>query len=66
MTEELGLNREKRRGIFDSFGDDNSLLFFFLILVVLFTSCGLFDESDDSLLFFFLLLVIFFNGDFCF
>jgi hypothetical protein len=40
----------------------DSLLFFFLLLVILFCNCGLF-EDDSSLLFFFLLLVILFcNG----
>ena len=67
MAEDLTLNRDNRRdGIFGGFGDvDDSLLFFFLILVFLFTSCdNMFGGVDDSLLFFFLLLVILFCGDF--
>jgi hypothetical protein len=44
-------------------GDDecggSGLLFFFLILVILFSNCELFDDGC-SLLFFFLLLVIIF------
>lgn len=72
MVEDLGANRERereRRGIFGSFDEiDDSLLFFFLILVILFTNCDFFDRgdcgADDSLLFFFLLLVIIFGGNF--
>ena len=71
MSEDLSLNREcrRRRGIFSGFDDlDDSLLFFFLILVLLFTNCGSFGgigdcDNDSSLLFFFLLLVIIFSGD---
>lgn len=68
MVEELGVKRDERKGIFDSFGDDSSLLFFFLILVILFCSCDMFHGGEDtSLLFFFLLLVILFCGEgFCF
>jgi hypothetical protein len=40
--------------------EGDSLLFFFLLLVVLFCNCGLFEEDGDSMLFFFLLLVIIF------
>jgi hypothetical protein len=43
---------------------DTSLLFFFLLLVILFSNCGAFDEDPDSLLFFFLLLVFIFTS-FC-
>ncbi len=66
MAEDLTLNRDCRRdGIFGGFNDiDDSLLFFFLILVFLFTSCDMIGGIDDSLLFFFLLLVILFCGDF--
>ncbi len=39
--------------------DGTSLLFFFLLLVILFCNCGLFEDTD-SMLFFFLLLVILF------
>lgn len=42
---------------------DNSLLFFFLILVIIFCNCGFFD-SESELLFFFLILVILFGGCF--
>ena len=38
-----------------------SLLFFFLLLVIIFNSSGTFSESNESLLFFFLILVILFN-----
>ncbi|WP_312668331.1 hypothetical protein [Tissierella praeacuta] len=64
MTEELGV-RAERRGIFDRLGcNDDSLLFFFLILVIIFCNSGCFnDRNDDSLLFFFLLLVILFCGE---
>jgi hypothetical protein len=37
-----------------------SLLFFFLLLVIMFCDCEMFDDCGDSLLFFFLLLVIVF------
>lgn len=36
----------------------DSLLFFFLLVVVIFCNCGLFAECGDSLLFFFLLLAV--------
>jgi hypothetical protein len=42
------------------FAEGDSLLFFFLLLIVLFCNCGMFDEDGDSLLFFFLLLVVLF------
>lgn len=38
-----------------------SLLFFFLLLVIIFNGSGTFSESNESLLFFFLILVILFN-----
>ncbi len=44
-------------------GANTSLLFFFLLLVIIFTNCGLFEDGD-SLLFFFLLLVFIFS-EFC-
>jgi len=44
------------------FGQETSLLFFFLILVIIFCQCGLFCDSGDSLLFFFLLLAVLFGG----
>lgn len=66
MVEELGVNREKdKKGIFGGCEDiDDSLLFFFLILVILFTSGDFCGDIDDSLLFFFLLLVLIFGGCF--
>lgn len=64
MVEEMNINR---RGCYDGCDNDSSLLFFFLILVVLFQDCDMFgDCQDDSLLFFFLLLVIIFGGNFGF
>lgn len=69
MSDNLGVNRG-RGGLVGGFnGIDSSLLFFFLILVIIFNNCG--DSKggrgiggvDDSLLFFFLLLVIIFCGD---
>jgi len=53
MMEALG-------GIFRGIGDQ-SLLFFFLLLVIIFCNCGLFEDGDE-LLFFFLLLVLLFGG----
>jgi len=43
-------------------GNKNSLLFFFLLLVIIFCNCGIFKGSRDNLLFFFLLLVVLFCG----
>ncbi|HOV70065.1 MAG TPA: hypothetical protein PLZ84_07045, partial [Clostridia bacterium] len=40
--------------------DGCSLLFFFLLLVILFCNCDMFDDCGDSLLLFFLLLVVLF------
>ena len=64
MSEDLVLNYDcKKKGIFGGCGEDidDSLLFFFLILVLLFTNCNMFDGCmDDSLLFFFLILVLIF------
>ncbi|WIV11481.1 hypothetical protein [Proteiniborus sp. MB09-C3] len=40
---------------------NEGLLFFFLILVLIFCNCPLFDGLDESLLFFFLILIIIFN-----
>lgn len=39
--------------------DGDSLLFFFLLLIVIFCNCDFFEDMD-SLLFFFLLLVLIF------
>lgn len=49
-------------GIFNDM-DGDTLLFFFLLLVILFCQCEIFEDMD-SLLFFFLLLVVIFCG-FC-
>lgn len=38
-----------------------SLLFFFLLLVIIFNGSGTFSESNETLLFFFLILVIIFT-----
>lgn len=38
-----------------------SLLFFFLILVIIFCNCPLFEGMEESLLFFFLILIVIFN-----
>ena len=46
-------------------GVDDSLLFFFLLLVLIFCNCGLFREDKSELLFFFLLLVVLFTGAGC-
>jgi len=43
------------------YDNNESLLFFFLLLVLIFCNCPLFDGMDDSLLFFFLILIIIFN-----
>jgi hypothetical protein len=48
-------------GLFHGMEGD-SLLFFFLLLVIIFCNCELFEESE-SLLFFFLLLVILFCSE---
>lgn len=48
-------------GIGDFVGNNYSLLFFFLLLVIIFNGTGTFSESNESLLFFFLILVIIFN-----
>ncbi|RBP69052.1 hypothetical protein DES36_102196 [Alkalibaculum bacchi] len=47
------------------FGDNcdcSTLLMFFLLLIVLFDSCGICGDNDETLLFFFLLLVIIFTN----
>ncbi len=66
MSDDMILNNQAgRRGLFGGCNDiDDSLLFFFLILVVIFANCDWgSDGIDDSLLFFFLLLVLIFTGD---
>lgn len=45
-------------------GENTSLLFFFLLLVILFSNCEIFEGNGDTLLFFFLLLVFIFT-EFC-
>jgi len=47
------------------FNGDDSLLFFFLLLVLIFCNCGLFRNDSSELLFFFLLLVVLFTGNSC-
>ncbi len=67
MADDMILNNDNRRnGIFGGFnGIDDSLLFFFLILVLIFANCDWSNGGiDDSLLFFFLLLVLIFTGEF--
>ncbi|SDJ96164.1 hypothetical protein [Natronincola ferrireducens] len=44
------------------FKGDTSILFFFLLLVIIFCNCRLFRDSGDSLLFFLLILVVLFTG----
>ncbi|KAB3529295.1 hypothetical protein F8154_14865 [Alkaliphilus pronyensis] len=48
------------------FGSLNSLLFFFLLLVIIFCNCCNIFTSGDTLLFFFLLLVVLFGGPYLF
>ena len=45
-------------GLIGGFGTDTSLLFFFLLLVIIFSNCETYNEDGDSLLFFFLLLIV--------
>jgi len=47
--------------LFGGEGTDTSILFFFLLLVIIFSNCGMFEDSD-TLLWFFLLLVVLFGG----
>lgn len=66
MVEDLGAGLHDNQSFYEKDCVDTSLLFFFLILVVLFNSCEFFcDRDDDTLLFFFLLLVLLFNGGWC-
>jgi hypothetical protein len=51
--------RENGEGCEHGEMDGCGLLFFFLLLVIIFCNCGLF-EDECSLLFFFLLLVVIF------
>lgn len=60
MTEGLNNPGIERRSPFGDLGNDESLLFFFLLLVLFFNQCDWYDGGDESLLFFFLLLVILF------
>jgi hypothetical protein len=53
-------NKNCNRGEVSNEMEGDSLLFFFLLLVILFCNSGCFDEDNSSLLFFFLLLVILF------
>ena len=61
MSQEIENNIPVQADIYDN-GINESLLFFFLLLVILFCNCGWFDEGNESLLFFFLLLLIFFSN----
>jgi len=59
----IGNNRGCNTGTGGLFGRNKStMLFFFLLLVIIFCNCGIFKGSGDSLLFFFLLLVLLFCG----
>lgn len=49
---------------YENYISNESLLFFFLILVIIFNNCVLFEDMDESLLFFFLILIIIFNSCF--
>lgn len=57
-------------GMMDALGgifrgiEDQSLLFFFLLLVIIFCNCGLFDDGDELLFFFLLLILLFGRGNF--
>jgi len=61
MSEEIQNNIPVEVNTYDNCESNDSLLFFFLLLVLLFCNCGWFEEGNDSLLFFFLLLVIIFG-----
>ncbi|SET78092.1 hypothetical protein SAMN05660297_03482 [Natronincola peptidivorans] len=55
--------KESRGVLGGLFGKDSTILFFFLLLVIIFCNCRtLHGISGDSLLFFFLLLVVLFMG----
>jgi len=58
----IGANTGCDRGVRGIFGKDTSLLFFFLLLVIIFCNCGIFNKDSSELLFFFLLLVVLFGG----
>jgi hypothetical protein len=59
-------NTEGNMGCIFKDCDCETLLMFFLLLVVLFDNIGFMDGDDNSiLLFFFLLLIILFTGDTC-
>lgn len=67
MTENVNVAGRNRCGVGGIFGEaDSELLFFFLLLVVLFNNDCWCNRGDDSLLFFFLLLVILFTNGWCF
>ncbi len=59
---DVGNNKGCNNGVLGIFGKDTSLLFFFLLLVIIFCNCGIFKKDSSELLFFFLLLVILFGG----
>ena len=60
MSQEIENNVPVQTDSYD-YDSNDSLLFFFLLLVILFCNCGWFGDGNESLLFFFLLLVILFN-----
>jgi hypothetical protein len=43
-------------------GEGDSMLFFFLLLVVIFCNCDAFEDSSSLLFFFLLLVVLMCNG----
>lgn len=59
MTEEINKPVESKDIIKNDTNDN--ILFFFLLLVVLFSQCNWFDQGNSSLLLFFLLLIIIFS-----
>lgn len=62
LVETKGVKEESIFGGLGGFLEENySLLFFFLILVIIFNGSGTLSESNESLLFFFLILVILYN-----
>lgn len=60
MTEETNMPV-----ITDSYETSDSILFFFLLLVILFDCYGWFRKGNEDLLFFFLLLVVIFGNFYC-
>ena len=58
MSEEINKPVESKHYIEPDTNDN--ILFFFLLLVVLFSQCNWFEQGNDSLLLFFLLLIVIF------